>query len=162
MTAPPALNVPVKDQSPLPIGSSNPKDIWEALSQMRTDLMTLMYQAQSESNQTIHLSGAASVSAPVAGKADCWISSRIALAAGGGNYWTISVLRQGQAEQPQSVTNQNALTVLSYHEYFMGTFTVGVGDVLGVSLVSFGAPAALTIQDITIRCELTPRNNANA
>jgi hypothetical protein len=124
--------------------------------------MTLMYQAQSESNQTLHLSGAASVSAPVAGKADCWISSRVALAAGAGNYWTIQVARQGQLEQSNFISNQGALTVLSYKEYFMGTFTVGTGDVLGVSLVATGAPAALTIQDVTIRCELTPRNNANA
>lgn len=162
MAAPPALNVPVKDQNPLPIGSTDPKDIWEALTQLRSDLMTLLYQAQAQSNQTIHLSAAASVSCPVAGQADVWASSRVAFVAGGGTGWTIKVTRQGQAEAPQSRTNLGTGTIPSYQEFFMGTFNVGTGDVLGVSLSSSGAPAALTIQDITLRCELTPRNNANA
>lgn len=162
MVAPPALNLPVKDQNPLQ-GSANPNDpkvLWESLQQLRTDLMTLMYQAQAQAGQTIHLSSLSSVACPVAGKVALYASNKVALPADAAQFWTIRGLRQGIQEQSELATNQWT-AILAYTEYFLGTFTVGQGDVMSVSLTPNGLPVALVLSDITLRCELTPRDIGN-
>ena len=157
------VSLPVAGQSPGQemAGSTDPQQIWDAISQLRTDLLTVTYKVQQVASQPLNLSALTSAACPAAGSCALYASSTVGFALSGVNYWTITGLRQGLAEQANYKSNQ-ADVITAYEEFFLGTFTVGAGDVMSISLASVGAPAALTLANITIRCELTPRNPANA
>lgn len=123
--------------------------------------MALKYRLQGLLNAKLNLSALTSVACPFAGIANLYASSTVGFALSGVNYWKIQGIRQSFAEQSNYKSNQ-ADAITAYEEFFLGSFTVGQGDVLSIVLTQTGAPAALTVANITVRCELTPKDLGNA
>jgi len=74
-----------------------------------------------------------------------------------GNYHIVKVLRCGQHETGLSYDTRNT-EIQAFTPFYLGTLSVGVGDVLTVSVSVSGTNSVTLYPDnFSLRCELTPR-----
>lgn len=135
----------------LQIDPEKPAPIIDALQQdMRQLARVINAQAQ------VYLSGVR-VAIPASGKVAAYVVSSVATAGStGAAYHTIAATRSGQSEGALPVDTRNA-EIAAYKALFLGTFNVGLGDVMALALTVVGAPVpTLTADNLTILCIMTP------
>ncbi len=110
----------------------------------------------------IHLTGSDRLVMPLGGTVQVFMVPSLDTTSDGSNYHTVSVIRNGQAEDETAVdTSLNELT--AYDELHIGTIQVGRGDVVSLQVVTTGLPyPILSLSNLSLRCELSPTNSKEA
>jgi hypothetical protein len=135
----------------LQIDPEKPAPLIDALQQdMRTLSRVINAQA------SVYLTGSRCV-VPVSGTIKAYVISDTATAGSTGiAYHTVVVTRSGQSEGQLSIDTRNA-EISAYKPLYCGTFNVGVGDLMSMTLAVTGAPApTLTAANLNLLCVLTP------
>lgn len=139
----------------VPLSSANvaATDATMAIRALQSDMQTVGRFLNTST--TIALTGSRVV-VPQAGALDVYIVADTATASSSGvNYHLIKALRSGQDEGRTYDTR--TLELPAYSLVYLGTFNVGAGDLIKVSLTVTGAPApTLSLDNITLLCSLTP------
>lgn len=107
----------------------------------------------------IYLSGNRLVM-PQGGAADVYVVSDTATAGSTNtDYQVFKVLRSGQ-DEGKGYDARN-VELPAYSLVYLGTLTVGTGDVLKLSITTTGAPSpTLTVDNLTLLCSLTASTEA--
>lgn len=155
----PSLSIPIRDQSATQVDLEDPKSLQEIINGIRQDLMTLAWTLQKQGT-TLYFSALGKVACPTAGVLSLYATCDTAFAISGVNYWTFQGTRSGAAESAIVVTS-STVAITAYQEFFLGQFTVSKGNVMSLTLTATGAPAALSLLNLAVRCELTPRSAVN-
>ena len=155
----PSLSIPIRDQSATQVDIEDPKALQEIINGLRQDLMTLAWALQKQGT-TLYFSAMGKVACPATGALSLYATCDTAFAVSGVNYWTFQGTRSGAAESTIVVTS-SAVPIVAYQEFFLGQFIVSKGNIMSLTLTATGAPAALLITNLVVRCELTPRSPIN-
>lgn len=125
---------------------------WETV---KADITTLSLAVQGST--VLYLTGSDRNHMPVDGIAQVYMTSNTATAGStGAAYHVIKCLRSGQDTSGRLIDTRQA-ELPAYTQRFLGTFQVGAGDTLALSLVVTGAPApTLTTANLCMLVALTP------